>query len=175
MNKKNDSQAPIDLPEENGTGEIEIIEPELPSELAALTKERDEWKNKALYTAAEYENYRRRTAQERERLWGDAQADTLTKTLPIYDNLLRAAAQPTEDAAYAKGVELILQQWNDLFVKQNITPVGAVGEPFDPKLHEAVAHTQEEGLPPNSIAEVFAQGFASGDRILRHAIVRVVN
>ena len=141
----------------------------------ALAAERDEWRDKTMRVAAEYENFRKRTARERETLYSEIRGDALAQLLPVYDNLLRAAAQPTDDQAYAKGVKLILQQWQDIFAKLGVTPLGEVGQPFDPNFHEAVAHTQDESRPANTIAEVFTVGFKLNDKILRHAVVRVVN
>lgn len=135
----------------------------------------DEWQDRALRTQAEYENYRRRTRQERESLVTDVRADTIAALLPVYDNLLRAMQQPTQDAAYAKGVELILQQWNTLMESLNVAPIAVVGEPFDPNTCEAVAHVEDESVGANTIVEVFTQGFRIGEKILRHALVRVAN
>ncbi len=134
-----------------------------------------ELKNHHARLAAEYENFRRRTARERETLYKDAAADTAAKFLPVYDNLERALKQSTEDAAYARGVEMIMAGLMEILGKLDIQPIAAANDPFDPTVHDAVMHIDDEALGESVIAEVFSQGFMMGDKVIRHAMVKVAN
>ncbi len=145
------------------------------AECVTAAKERDEWKDRYARLAAEYENYRKRTAREKDQLYGDAQSETIAKFLPMYDNLSRAVASPSTDEAYKQGVELILKGLLDSLERMGVTLVPSLGQPFDPVLHEAVLHIEDESLPENSVAEVFLEGFVMGDRVVRHATVKVAN
>ena len=132
-------------------------------------------KEKYLRLCAEYDNYRKRSQKERESLYADIKADTLLKFLPVYDNLERALAQPTTDEAYRKGVEMIMTQFNTTLEKLGITEIEAMGQTFDPNIHNGVMHTEDESLGENVIAQVFSKGYRLGDRILRPAMVQVAN
>ena len=133
------------------------------------------WKDKYLRLAAEYDNYRKRTQKERENLYSGAIADTAARFLTVYDNLERALGQQTEDAAYYKGVELIQAGLLEIFEKLRIRPIDALGGPFDPELHEAVMHIQDDSDEQNVVAEVFQTGFARDEQVIRHAKVKVKN
>ena len=119
--------------------------------------------DKYLRLMAEYDNYRKRSQKEREALYGDIKADVLNKFLPVYDNLVRALDQPTEDEAYRKGENL------------GVTEIESVGQPFDPNLHNAVMHVEDETKGENEIVEVFQKGFKLGDKVIRFAMVKVAN
>ena len=97
-----------------------------------------------LRLAAEYDNYRKRSARERESIYSDVRADTVTKFLPVYDNLARALEQSTADEAYRKGVELIMTQFKDILSRLGVTEIEAMGQQFDPALHNAVMHDEDE-------------------------------
>ena len=128
-----------------------------------------------LRLAAEYDNYRKRTAKEKENLWTDAKADTVQAFLPVYDNLERALKQETADEAYKKGVEMIMSQLKEVFAKLGITEIEAQGKPFDPNLHNAVMHIEDENLEENTVAQVFQAGFMLGEKVIRFAMVQVAN
>lgn len=128
-----------------------------------------------LRLAAEYDNFRKRTQKERESLYQDAKADTVGKFLPVFDNLQRAMAQETADEAYKKGVEMTMQGFQAILDALNVTVYGAPGEAFDPTFHNAVMHVDDETLGENTIAEVFQTGFRMGDKVIRHAMVKVAN
>lgn len=128
-----------------------------------------------LRLAAEYDNFRKRTAKEKEQSYGNGKADAIVKLLPIYDNLERALNQPTEDAAYKKGVELTMNELVKIFTGLGVEIFGAPGDSFDPNLHNAVMHTEDENLGENVIAQVFQKGFKVGDKIVRFAMVQVAN
>lgn len=128
-----------------------------------------------LRLAAEYDNFRRRSAREREGVYTEAKADAIASLLPVYDNLERALAQETSDEAYKKGVEMTMQGFVDILTRLGVTIFGENGETFDPARHNAVMHCEDESLGENVIAEVFQRGFAIGEKIVRFAMVRVAN
>ena len=128
-----------------------------------------------LRLAAEYDNFRKRTVKEKEASYGNGKADAIVKLLPIYDNLERALNQPTEDVAYKKGVELTMNELVKIFTSLGVEIFGAPGDSFDPNLHNAVMHTEDESLGENVIAQVFQKGFKVGDKIVRFAMVQVAN
>ena len=132
-------------------------------------------KDQFLRLAAEYDNYRKRTAKEKESLWTDAKADTVQAFLPVYDNLERALKQETADEAYKKGVEMTMNQLKEVFARLGITEIEAEGKPFDPNLHNAVMHIEDENLGENTVAQVFQAGFMLGDKVIRFAMVQVAN
>lgn len=137
-------------------------------ELAALN-------DKYLRICAEYDNYRRRSQKEKESLYGDVKAEAVKSFLPVYDNLERALAQSTEDEAYRKGVEMIMSQFNATLAKLGVEPIESLGQKFDPALHNAVMHVDDEEKGENEIVEVFQQGFKIGDKVIRFAMVKVAN
>ena len=128
-----------------------------------------------LRCAAEYDNFRKRTVKEKEASYGNGKADAVAKMLPIYDNLERALQQPTEDAAYKKGVEMTMNELLKIFGTLGVEVFGNVGDAFDPNLHNAVMHIENEDLPENSLAAVFQKGFKIGEKVVRFAMVQVAN
>ena len=128
-----------------------------------------------LRLAADYDNFRKRTIKEKEASYGNGKADAVEKLLPVYDNLERALNQPTEDAAYKKGVEMTFNQLVSIFTNLGVEVFGTEGETFDPNLHNAVMHIDDENLGENVIAQVFQKGFKLGDKIVRFAMVQVAN
>lgn len=128
-----------------------------------------------LRLAADYDNFRKRSIKEKEQSYGNGKADAVEKLLPVYDNLERALLQETEDAAYKKGVEMTMTQLVNIFTGLGVEIFGQVGDTFDPNLHNAVMHTEEEGAPENTITQVFQKGFKLGEKIVRFAMVQVAN
>ena len=128
-----------------------------------------------LRLAAEYDNFRKRTIKEKEASYGNGKADAVAKMLPVYDNLERALNQETTDSAYKKGVEMTMAELIKIFTSLGVEIFGEVGEPFDPNLHNAVMHIENEELPENSISAVFQKGFKIGDKVVRFAMVQVAN
>ena len=124
---------------------------------------------------AEYDNYRKRSQKEKDSLYADIKADTVTKFLPVYDNLVRALKQGTEDEAYRKGVEMIMNQFCSTLEKLGVTKTDSLGQKFDPKFHNAVMHVEDEEKGENEIVEVFQEGFMLGDKVIRFAMVKVAN
>lgn len=128
-----------------------------------------------LRLAAEYDNYRKRSARERESIYSDVRADTVTKFLPVYDNLVRALEQSTADEAYRKGVEMIMTQFKDILGRLGVTEIESVGQTFDPALHNAVMHDTDEEKGENVIVQELQKGFKMSDKVIRFAMVKVVN
>ena len=128
-----------------------------------------------LRLAADYDNFRKRTIKEKEQSYGNGKADAVEKLLPVYDNLERALQQPTEDAAYKKGVEMTMTQLVSILNGLGVEIFGQVGDAFDPNIHNAVMHTEDENLEENTISQVFQKGFKLGDKIVRFAMVQVAN
>ena len=124
---------------------------------------------------AEYDNYRKRSQKEKESLYADIKADTVTKFLPVYDNLVRALSTPTEDEACRKGVEMIMTQFCSTLEKMGVEKIESLGQKFDPALHNAVMHVDDETKGENEIVEVFQEGFRLGDKVIRFAMVKVAN
>ena len=143
--------------------------------IEALEKERDALNDKFLRICAEYDNFRRRSQKEKDGLYGDIKANTVTQFLPVYDNLERALKQNTEDEAYKKGVEMIMTQFCTTLEKLGVTEIECLGEKFDPALHNAVMHVEDEEKGENEIVEVFQKGFKLGDKVIRFAMVKVAN
>lgn len=124
---------------------------------------------------AEYDNYRKRSQKEKDSLYADIKSDTVAKFLPVYDNLVRALAQTTEDEAYRRGVEMIMTQFNTTLEKLGATRIESLGQKFDPSLHNAVMHVEDEEKGENEIVEVFQEGFMMGEKVIRFAMVKVAN
>ena len=143
-------------------------ETNLQSELAS---ERDRY----MRLAAEYDNFRKRSAKEREKTYSDARADAVTKLLPVYDNLERALKMECSDEAFYKGVEMTMTQLAVIFENMDIKQIQAIGEPFDPNRHNAVMSIENPELGEKIVAEEFQKGFILGDRIIRHSTVVVAN
>ena len=137
----------------------------------ALAQEHDSY----LRLAAEYDNYRKRSQKEKDNLYTEIRSETVEKFLPVYDNLERALAQETQDAAFKKGVEMTMNQLVSVVEKLGVESFGAAGDHFDPQLHNAVMHIEDESLGENVIAEVFQKGFKVGEKVVRFAMVKVAN
>ncbi len=143
--------------------------------IAALEKDNAELNDKFLRVCAEYDNFRRRNQKEKEALYGDIKANAVTQFLPVYDNLERALKQGTEDEAFKKGVEMIMTQFCTTLDKLGVTEIKCLGEKFDPAVHNAVMHVEDEEKGENEIVEVFQKGFKLGDKVIRFAMVKVAN
>ena len=159
-------------------------EKKLKSELEKQKKELEkleaglaEQKDKYLRMMAEYDNFRRRAAKERESAYTDAYCDALEAVLPVIDNLERAAAYESSDPAkVAEGVKLTLDAFSAALAKLGVEEIPAEpGGQFDPQLHNAVMHSEDENFGENEITDVFAKGYRRGDRVLRHTMFKVAN
>ena len=143
--------------------------------IEALEKEQAVLNDRYLRLCAEYDNFRKRSQKEKDALYGDVKANAVSAFLPVYDNLERALKQGTEDEAYRKGVEMIMTQFCTTLEKLGVTPIDCLGEKFDPSLHNAVMHVEDEEKGENEIVEVFQKGFKLGDKVIRFAMVKVAN
>ena len=160
----------------------ETAEPAEVTEEVPETPEVNPWEEKYnaerdahLRVAAEFDNFRKRTVKEKEASYGNGKADAVAKMLPVYDNLERALNQPTEDAAYKKGVEMTMNELVKIFTGLGVEVFGNVGDEFDPNLHNAVMHTEDEAFGENTISMVFQKGFKIGEKVVRFAMVQVAN
>ena len=183
MSKKNDKKAPD--PEEKVPQETPAPEEETPAAApeeqppqedalakaqAALAEQNDKY----LRMLAEYDNYRRRSAKERENIYADVRADTVIKFLPVYDNLARAAQHETDDET-KKGVESILNQFKTILEGLGVTEIPTVGKKFDPAVHDALLHIEDEKYGEGEIVLEMEKGFKLGDKVIRFAKVQVAN
>ena len=156
--------------------EAEIAE--LKKQLDAKNAEAAELNDRYMRLFAEYDNFRKRTAKELEGKAADAACDTLAAILPVLDNLERAAQYNTEDTAatnMGKGLELTLKSFIDTLAKLGVHEIEAEGKTFDPNLHNAVMHVEDENAEESQVVEVFMKGYAKGDKVLRHSMVKVAN
>ena len=171
MSKKEKKETPVEEVTE------EVIE-----ETIEETVEVNPWEEKYnaerdahLRVAAEFDNFRKRTIKEKEASYGNGKADAVAKMLPVYDNLERALNQETSDAAFKKGVEMTMTELVKIFTALGVEIFGNVGDAFDPNLHNAVMHIENEDFGENSISAVFQKGFKIGDKVVRFAMVQVAN
>lgn len=193
MAKKEEKKPQQPAPEENKAEEKKKEETkaeakqEAAQETFTLTKEQMEKmeglakaladeQDKYLRLAAEYDNYRKRTAKEKEAIYTDAKIDTIKSMLGVYDNLERGIAQyADEESPHRKGLEMVFKQFKECLAKLDVKQMEAVGKPFDPEKHSAVVHVEDERYGENEVIEVLQQGFTLGEKVLRFAIVKVAN
>ena len=174
MAEKEKKTAEVSAEEEVKEAVAEEETPEL-SEFEKKELEVKELNDKYLRLAAEYDNFRKRTAKEKETLYGDAASATIGAFLSVYDNLERAVGNETTDENYKKGVELIFAGFCDILEKLNVEIISPVGENFDPNFHNAVMHEENENFGENTVSEVFQKGMKCGERVIRPAMVKVAN
>ena len=177
MPKKNKKDKEVNT--EEVIEETTEVQEEIPAEAAPEVNPFEEKYNAEhdahLRLAAEYDNFRKRTIKEKEASYGNGKADAVAKMLPVYDNLERALNQETSDAAFKKGVEMTMAELVKIFTALGVEIFGNVGDQFDPNLHNAVMHIENEAMEENSIAAVFQKGFKIGDKVVRFAMVQVAN
>lgn len=159
----------------------EVAETEEVTESAEekLQKELDELNDKYLRLMSEYANYQTRTAKEKAARYADAMVDAVAELLPIGDNLERALKTEvsTEEAVkFKEGIEMVMKQFNDCLERLGVTPIKAEGEQFDPNIHNAIMHIEDETIDDNTVVEEFMKGYMyKGDRVVRHSMVKVAN
>ncbi len=170
-NEKEAEAPAAEAPKDEPKVEKEPEKPAEPSADALLKAEKDRY----LRLLAEYDNYRKRSSKERESIYQDVRADTVTKFLPVYDNLVRALDQATCDEAYRKGVEMIMTQLRDILSRMGVTEIESLGQKFDPALHNAVMHEEDETKGEGEIVQELQKGFKMGDKVIRFAMVKVAN
>ncbi len=163
----------------NNNAEEVIEEKEVaaePSKEEELQKQLDEKNDQLLRTLAEYDNFRKRSQREKEALYAECKASVINALLPVADNFDRIFANPDgtlED--YKKGVEMTFKQFSEVFKSLGIEVFGEVGEEFDPNIHNAVMHTEDDSVGENTITTVIVKGYKLGDKIIRPAMVAVAN
>ena len=124
---------------------------------------------------AEFENFKKRSGKEREGLYNSILSDVVEVMLPIVDNLENAAKVETADENYKQGIELVLKQFKDVLSSKGVEEIKALGETFDPELHEAVGSIQDDNLGEKEIAQEYRKGYKIGNRVVRHSMVVVAN
>lgn len=162
-------------PEKETAKKQKESKPKKQAEVEKLKQELQEQKDLLLRTAAEFDNFKRRTEKERISVAEYAKAEMLKNFLPIFDNVERAHSFDPESAEYAKGIEMTVKMLNEVVGKLGLIEIGAVGETFDPNLHQAVMHVEDESKPENSISQVLQKGYKIGDTVIRPAMVQVAN
>ena len=172
--KKEKEQIAEEVIEETAEVQEEISVEEV-SEINPFEEKYNAEHDAHLRLAAEYDNFRKRTIKEKEASYGNGKADAVAKMLPVYDNLERALNQETTDAAFKKGVEMTMAELTKIFTALGVEIFGNVGDQFDPNLHNAVMHIDDESLAENTISQVFQKGFKLGDKVIRFAMVKVAN
>ena len=169
--KKNENSVPKDGEvKQEAQPEAEIVEDVKP-EAAPVQTDSDKY----LRLMAEFDNYKKRSAKERENIYTDVRVDTVSKFLPVYDNLERALRTETADEAYKKGVEMTFNQLCEVFKNLGVEAIESVGQPFDPNLHNAVMHVEDAEKGENEIVEEFRKGFKVNDKVIRFSMVKVAN
>ena len=161
--------------EETAQEETFTVTREQMQQMEQLAKLLAEEQDKYLRLAAEYDNYRKRTAKEKEGIYANARIDTVTAFLGVHDNLERGIRQYEEGSTHRQGLEMIMKQFDTALESLGVTEIRAEGAEFDPNIHNAVMHIDDENYGENEVAQVFQAGFAMGDKIIRHAIVQVAN
>lgn len=147
----------------------------LKAELEQLKKEKNELNDRYLRTLAEYDNFRKRTQKEKDEIYGNATADTVSKLLPVLDSFERASGYECPDAEYKKGIDLIGNSAKEVFESLGVKEIPALGEQFDPKFHNAVMHSDDPAQGENVITDVYRKGYMFGDKVIRFSMVVVAN
>ena len=151
-------------------GEVTDLKAKLEAAAAELAAKNDQY----LRLAAEYDNFRRRSQKEREATYAEAYAEALASLFPVVDNLERAAMY-ADGENVAKGVELTLKSVTDTLTRLGVEVIDPVGAEFDPNLHNAVMHVEDDTVGENVVVEVLQKGYRRGERVLRFAMVKVAN
>lgn len=159
---------------EEHAAELEKANKNLQEENAKLKSDMETLKDRLLRISAEYDNFRKRTAKEKEGIYNDACSDVLKNMLPVVDNLEKAAAAEGDIDSLKQGIEMTLRQFNDSLGKLDVEEI-PTDIPFDPNMHSAVMHVEDENFKQNEIAEVFQKGYKRGDKVIRYSMVKVAN
>lgn len=156
--------------------ETETVEAD--AEITAVTeleKQLADMKDKYMRTLAEYDNYRKRSMKEKESIYPEAKAVVVEKFIPLIDNFDRAIESAENKDSFYDGVLMVKKLFDEVFEGLGVEEIKAVGEPFDPNLHNAVMHCEDETVGENTIVEEFQKGYKIGDRVLRYSMVKVAN
>ena len=144
-------------------------------ELVKTKQELEETTDRLKRLMAEFDNFKKRSAKEREGLYNSLLSDIVTKFLPVVDNLEQAVNSNTSDENYKQGVSLVLKQFTDVRTSLGVQEIEGAGSTFNPEFHEAVSLVQDENLGEKEVKEVFRKGYRIGDKVIRHAMVVVAN
>lgn len=177
MNKEKTSENEVkqeDIENKNTTVE-NTKEKEANEELTKIKEELEDVKDRHTRLIAEFDNLKKRSAKEREGLYNSIMSDVVSSLLPIIDNLEKATEAESKDEEYKKGIELVLKQFKDVLASNGVKEIEAVGQPFDPELHEAVSMVQDENLGEKIVAQEYRKGYMIGNKVIRHSMVVVAN
>ena len=161
--------------EENMELSTEEIISKLNTDLADQTKKADEYFEHLKRNMAEFDNYKKRMAKEKENLYSTITSDIVADLLPIMDNFNTALQADSKDISFKEGIKMIYDQLNDTLKKLGLEEINALNSTFDPNLHEAVMHVEDENFGEKEVIEVFRKGYKIGDKVVRHAMVKVAN
>ena len=150
-------------------------EKELNEQISKLKDELEDVKDRHTRLIAEFDNLKKRSAKEREGLYNSIIGDIMSSLLPVIDNLEKATEAESKDEEYKKGIELVLKQFKDVLNANGVTEIEAVGQPFDPELHEAVSMIQDENFGEKVVAQEYRKGYMIGNKVIRHSMVVVAN
>lgn len=161
---------------ENQVEEKDVSEETKLKDTILLQKEQlSEQEDRLKRLMAEFDNFKKRSAKEREGLYNSLVSDIFSSLLPVIDNLEKAATAETQDEGYKQGVELVLKQFKDVLSANGVSEIEAVGQTFDPELHEAVGSVVDENLGEKEIKEEYRKGYKIGSKVIRHSMVVVAN
>ena len=172
MEKEEKNVQDIENKEKNEKAD-EIIE--LKKQIEAQKVQIDETEDRLKRVAAEFDNYKKRNAKERDGMYNSLVADIVSNFLPILDNLEKAVASETKDEEYKKGIELVLKQFKDVLAARGVVEIETIGKTFDPELHEAVSSVQDDTKGEKEIVQEYRKGYMIGNKVIRHSMVIVAN
>ncbi|MBQ8298889.1 MAG: nucleotide exchange factor GrpE [Clostridia bacterium] len=153
----------------------EVSLKELQEEIEKLKGENEKYYDHLQRTAAEFDNYKKRVSKEKEKIYNLAVGDVMTKFISVLDNLEKATLAESTDEKLKEGVTLIHKQMADLFTSLNVEQIKTVKETFNPDIHDAVMHVEDKEYGEQEVIEELRSGYKMGDRVLRHAMVKVAN
>lgn len=148
---------------------------EINADMIKLKEDLDNTTDRLKRLMAEFDNFKKRNAKERDTLYNSILGDVINRLLPVLDNLEKAASVETTDTNYKQGIDLVLKQYIDVLSSFGVKEIESIGKTFDPELHEAVSNVQDENLGEKEIKEEYRKGYKLGDRVIRHAMVVVAN
>ena len=159
---------------ENVEKEVSTVEEPI-SELDKTKQELEELTDRYKRIMAEFENYKKRAQKDKETLYGRTLSDVVEIILPVLDNLENAAKAETQDASYKQGVEMVLKQFKDVLASRGVEEIKAIGETFDPSIHEAVSSVDDPNVESQKIVQEYRKGYKFGSKVIRHSMVVVNN
>ena len=172
---KPETEETAEKPDKKDKKAVKLLEKQL-EDSKKLLEEKKTLNETYLRMLAEYDNFRKRVQKEKEGLYADGMAEAVEKLLPVLDNLERAAsAEATDVQSVLDGVKKVLSQADEIFAKLGVSEIPAKGEKFDPELHNAVMHEENEDFDENTVSDVFLKGYKLGDKVIRHSVVKVMN